>query len=95
MKAIMEIMLAPRRGGEVLVGNVYANRHGRPFYKVVLSIVKDKRYNNVACLHIAATGDIVGCSMQPPPYLSNHHDLVGQVTDLPDFKIEWFKQPCA
>lgn len=92
MKANLTPKLNPRRGGPVEVGNVYANMHGRPFYKVVLAVVKDKRYNNVVCIHVAATGDLIGCSMQPPPYLSGHHDLVGAVADLQDFKINWFEE---
>ncbi len=92
MKALITPVIHPRRGGDVAEGNVYANMHGRPFYKVVIGLVVDKRYNNICCLHIAATGAIVGCSMQPPAYLSNHHDLVGKVKKLPDFKIDWLKE---
>jgi hypothetical protein len=91
MKAILEHALNPRRGDAVNVGNVYSNQNGRPFYKVVVGIAENDRYNRVICLHVAATGKLQGCSMQPMPYLSNHNDLVGRAIDLPDFKIEWFK----
>ena len=91
MKAILQSPMNPRRGDAVNVGNVYANAHGRPFYKVVVGIADGDRYNRVICIHVAATGKLVGCSMQPMPYLSNHNDLVGTAEELPDFKIEWFK----
>jgi hypothetical protein len=94
MKAKMEPTIKPRRGVPVLVGNVYTNPHGRPYYKIVLGIVaqeRDRPWNCVVMLHVSATGDIVGSSNQPIAYVRDHQDLMGKVNNLPDLKIEWFK----
>jgi hypothetical protein len=99
MKAIIEPKLAPRRGGKVEVGNVYTNVHaGGRYYRLVVSTNARKvssfreNWNKIVCLHIDALGNIIGCSMQPELYMSEHQDLIGKVKSLPDFKIEWLKE---
>jgi hypothetical protein len=97
VKVEMVPKLHPRRGGKVEVGNVYANPHGRPFYKVVLGIIPDawgrrKPFNNVVMLHVASLGEIVGCSCQPTLYISEHQDHVGLVKNMPTLKIEWLRE---
>lgn len=86
----------PRRGGEVKVGNVYTNPHGKNFYKIVVGMVVrefDRRpWNNVIMLHVNTAGEIVGSSNQPLTYISEHQDLVGIVKVMPSLKIEWFSQ---
>ena len=72
------------------------NAHGRPFLRIVLAIVKrqcSRPFNNVACLHVSPTGDVVGCSMQPERYLSDHNDLIGKAIDMPSFSVEFFNTP--
>lgn len=96
MKVEMVPQLKPRRGGQVLVGNVYTNPHGRPFYKVVVGIIPPEysnraRWNNIVMLHIDSTGNIVGASTQPTKYVSEHQDHVGTVRNMPSLKIEWLK----
>ncbi len=96
MKVEMLPKLAPRRGGEVKEGNVYTNPHGRAFYKVVMGIIPPEysnraRYNNVVMLHVDSTGHIVGASVQPRIYVSEHQDHVGIVKSMPTLKIEWLE----
>jgi hypothetical protein len=97
MKAIITNMTAPRRGAEPEVGNVYQNPHGRPWYKIIVGIVNDPSrirapYNNIVMLHIDARGEIVGSSNQPTAYVRDHHDLVGKVKEMPNLKIDWFRE---
>lgn len=96
MKIEMMPKLKPRRGGEVKVGNVYINPHGRPFYKIVLGLIppdwgRRAKFNNVVCLHVTSTGEVVGASCNPQLYVSEHQDLVGEVRNMPSLKIEWLK----
>jgi hypothetical protein len=96
MKVEMIPQIHPRRGGEVKVGNVYTNPHGRPFYKVVLGIVPESwgrsaRYNCIVMVHVTSLGEIVGASVQPKVYVSEHQDHVGTVRNMPTLKIEWLK----
>ena len=96
MKIEMIPQIRPRRGGEVKVGNVYTNPHGRPFYKVVLGIIpadwsRSSRWNNIVMVHVTALGEIVGASVQPTKYVSEHQDHVGTVRDMPTLKIEWLQ----
>jgi hypothetical protein len=95
MKVIMTPSISPRRGDPVVVGNVYANAHGAPHYKVVVGMVlqdKWKRpYNRVVALHISATGAVVGASRYPEEYIREHNDLVGRVKSMPELKIEWLR----
>jgi len=97
MKIEMTPKLHPRRGGEVKIGNVYNNPHGKTFYKVVVGMPTqtargNRSYRNVVCLHISTSGEVVGCSANPADYISNHQDLVGQVKNMPTLKIEWFEK---
>lgn len=95
MKAIITPPIKPTRGGKVVEGNVYANSHGR-YYKICIAVVnrQDCRpFNNVAFIHVNALGDVVGVSMQPEAYVSNHQDLVGTIIGpLPDLKIKWLRK---
>jgi len=96
MKAELTPRMFPRRGAEVSVGGVYVSRrNGRPCYKVVIAVVPregNRPWSNTVFLHIAATGDIIGSSMQPYDYVKDHMDLIGRANDLPSFKIEWLKE---
>lgn len=97
MKVQMVPRLHPRRGGEVVEGNVYTNPHGRAFYKVVMGIIPPEfsnraKYNNVVMMHVDSTGHIVGASVQPMIYVSEHQDLVGVVRNMPSLKIEWLQR---
>lgn len=93
MKVLMTPNIAPRRGLPVKIGNVYANAHGAPHYKVVVGIIPidkwQRPYNRVVSLHIDATGAIVGCSRNPEEYIRDHNDLVGKVESMPELKIKW------
>lgn len=96
MKVTISPQLFPRRGGDVEVGNVYSNDHSR-FFRIVVGIIEDKHksrktWNNVVCLHVDATGDIVGASCQPTLYVREHQDLVGKATIMPAMKIEWLRK---
>jgi len=95
MKIIMTPTISPRRGEPVVLGNVYANSHGAPHFKVVVGIVaRDKwnrPYNRIVCLHISAVGLVVGASRYPEEYISQHNDLVGKVKSMPELKIEWLR----
>lgn len=97
MKIEMTPKLAPQRGGEVKVGNVYSNSHGRTFYKVVVGIVPPDwgsrgKYNNIVMIHVTSNGEIVGAACQPHRYVSDHQDLVGVVKNMPTLKIEWLSE---
>ena len=95
MKVHMHPTIEPRRGGEVLVGNVYTNKHGRPYYKMVVGIIEregNRPWNNVVMLHVDATGRICGSSNQPIVYVKDHQDLMGRVAQMPDLDIEWLKE---
>ena len=87
------VKTTPRRGGKVEVGNVYSNIHGHNVFKIVLGIVKrdkhDKPWKNVAIIKVDIAGNIVGASMEPEAYMSQHQDHVGVVSALPDLKVEW------
>jgi len=95
VKITMTPQISPRRGDPVVVGNVYANAHGAPHYKVVVGIITQDKwnrpYNRVVCIHVAATGAIVGCSRYPEEYISHHNDLVGHVKTMPELKIDWLR----
>lgn len=92
MKAIFDThQLKPRRGAEPSVGNVYSHIKAR-YYKVVIGIGDpNERWNCVHMIHVDATGEVVGTSSQPIPYMQNHQDLVGHVKTLPNLKIDWIK----
>lgn len=95
MKVEVSPRMFPQRGGEVEVGNVYSNDHAR-YFKVVIAIATKRNgrspWNNVVCIHIDATGEIVGASCQPRNYMREHQDLIGKVKSMPSMKIEWFKE---
>ncbi len=83
--------IRPRRGQEPEVGFVYSHMRAR-YYKVIIGIGDHNvRWNCVHFIHVDATGDVVGTSSQPIPYVRDHQDLVGRVTSMPDLKIEWLK----
>lgn len=83
--------LRPRRGSPPEIGNVYSHMKAR-YYKVVLGIGDpNQRWNCVHLLHVDATGEVVGTSSQPIPYVQNYQDLVGKVKSMPNLKIEWLK----
>jgi hypothetical protein len=93
MKVDIGHQLRLHRGGPVEVGNVYSNCKNR-YFRVVIGIVKrqcNRPWNNVVCMHVDATGEIVGSSNQPELYVSEHQDLVGKVLDMPSMKITWFE----
>lgn len=92
MKVILPGPMALRRGGEVEVGNVYQNPHGRAFFKVVVGIVEKVRnrpWNDIVLIHVNAKGEVVGSSNAPLQYIKNHHDLVGRVNKMPELKMRW------
>lgn len=94
MKVEMTPKLHPRRGGEVKIGNVYNNPHGKSFYKVVVGMPTETSrgrpaYKNVICIHVNTAGEVIGCSANPDTYISEHQDLVGIVRHMPTLKIEW------
>ena len=96
MNVKMHPNISPRRGGEVVIGNVYTNRHGRPYYKIVMGIIvrdNNRPWNNVVMLHVDATGQICGSSNQPHKYVQDHQDLMGKVVAMPELDIEWLKEP--
>lgn len=83
--------LCPCRGSPPKVGNVYSHMRAR-YYKIVFGIGDPKkRWNCVHMLHVDATGEIIGTSSQPIPYVQNHQDLVGFVKQFPSIKVEWSK----
>lgn len=86
----------PRRGSPVAPGNVYSHRGGRPYFRIVLGLVEKQRerpFNNCVCLHVAGNGELMGCSMQPERYLSEHNDLVGKVDgDLPTISFHFLTE---
>lgn len=86
----------PRRGDPVVPGNVYTHKGGKPYFRLVLAVVTrvyDKPWNNVVAIHVDGTGAIVGCSMNPERYLSEHNDLVGKVEgELPTIKFNFLKE---
>lgn len=43
MRIEMTHKLKPRRGGEVKVGNVYTNAHGKNIFKIVVGITDQKK----------------------------------------------------
>ena len=94
MKIEMQHKMKPRRGGEVKVGNVYINAHGKNIYKIVVGITDQKKghgyWNNVICIHIDTMGNIVGCSRNPMTYIAEHQDWVGIVRNPPTMRVEWF-----
>lgn len=72
---------------------MYTNAYSH-YYKIVLAVVKrdgTRPWKNVVLLHVAATAEIIGCSMQPELYIRDHQDYVGRVDDLPDFEVKWIK----
>lgn len=86
----------PRRGAPVCVGNVYANNYGKPYYRLVLSVMKrtdDRPWKNVVCLRIDTKGEIVGCVNEPEAYVRDHQDLVGfaPAVEKMNFKIQWIR----
>lgn len=94
----MKVSIIPntksRRGDPVEVGNVYTNPHGRPHYKIVLGIISranDRPFNNVAILKVFADGSCAGACCEPQQYLREHQDLIGQVKDMPELKVEWLR----
>ena len=86
----------PRRGGPVEVGNVYGNAYGKPFFRLVVGVmsrVGDRPWRNVVCIRLDTAGNIVGCATEPEAYVSEHQDLIGKVHEMPNMKIEWFRDP--
>lgn len=95
MKIDISPRMHPSRGGEVLVGNVYSNDTTR-FLRIVVGVVHEKyrnrgKWNNVVCIHVDPTGDVVGASCQPTLYMQEHQDLVGRCKNMPTLKIEWLR----
>lgn len=82
-----------RRGGPVEIGNVYQNRHGKPFFKILFGKVErsthGKPWNNCILLHIDAQGEVVGASTAPELYIRDHHDFIGKIKDMPKLKMKW------
>lgn len=94
MKINMGDRLEPRRGDPVKVGNVYANAHGRPFYRIVIAVNNrdsGRPWNNVVCIHVNSISGVMGSSNVPEKYLSEHADLIGYVKDMPELKIEFIR----
>lgn len=95
----MKVDISPRklihRHSPVEGGNVYSNAHAR-FFRIIIAIVPDtirkRNWNNVVCIHVDATGEIVGTSMQPMLYIKEHQDLCGKIVDMPSMKVEWFDE---
>lgn len=95
----MHVEISPRlyahRGGDVEVGNVYSNDHSR-YFRVVIAVAGLRKgrvpWNNVVCIHVDATGDVIGASCQPIRYMQEHQDLIGKVKQMPSMKIEWFRE---
>jgi hypothetical protein len=85
-----------RRGGPVEIGNVYQNRHGKPFFKILFGKKGQQsalhgRWNNCILVHVDAMGEVVGCSMAPELYIRDHHDFIGKIIEMPKLKMEWNK----
>ena len=97
MKVKVPDPYTPTRGAPVVPGNVYSHRSGRPYFRIVLGLVekhRDRPFNNAICLHVAGNGELVGCSMQPHRYLSEHNDLVGKVDgELPTIAFHFLTGP--
>lgn len=96
MKAELNPTIAPRRGTQPKIGNVYSHARGKPVWKIVVGhVAMDKRerpWNNVVLLHVNLTGDVVSCSREPEAYVRDHQDLVGYVKTMPTLKVEWLKE---
>lgn len=88
----------PRRGAPVEVGNVYGNAYGKPFFRLVVGIVErvgDRPWKNIVCIRLDTAGNIVGCANEPETYVREHQDLIGKVHDMPNMKIDWFREPAS
>lgn len=98
----MKVEIAPRvypqRGGDVVIGNVYANNRAPAFrdFRIVVGIADTRNgrtpWNKIVLIHVDAKGDVVGSSNQPEQYVRNHWDLIGRVNDMPTMKIEWLRE---
>lgn len=94
MKIEISPQLYPKRGADVIVGNVYANNRPPAFrnFRVVVGIAESVNgrtpWNKVISIHIDALGNVVGCSREPYEYVKNHWDLIGKVEEMPTMKIE-------
>lgn len=96
MKVTIDSIRHVHRGGEVKVGNVYTNPHGKNVFKVVVGICKTSAsgrtpFNNVVLLDVTHDGSIVRGHNEPESYVREHQDLVGTVTNMPHLKIEWLR----
>ena len=95
MKVTVDSIKVARRGGEVKVGNVYTNPHGKNIFKIVVAIVPDRArsrgrpWNNIVLLDVYHDGTIVRGHNEPESYIREHQDLVGRVVNMPHLKIEW------
>lgn len=88
--------LHPRRGGPVEIGNVYGNAYGKPFFRLVVGVMAragDRPWRNIVCLRLDTSGNIVGCATEPEAYVAEHQDLIGKVREMPNMKIDWFREP--
>ena len=93
MKIVMKPQLAPKRGAEPKVGNVYTIAYSGGVYKIVVGITKPYRkdYKTVILIHTNAAGEIVGCSRMSDCYARDFQDLVGYIKEMPTMCVEWFK----
>lgn len=98
MKVEISPQLYPKRGGEVIIGNTYANNRAPAFrdFRIVIGIVRETNgrhpWNCVVVIHVDAKGNVVGASRQPYNYVKDHWDLIGKVVEMPTLKIEWLHE---
>ncbi len=75
MRVEISPRLFPKRGGAVVIGNVYANNRPPAFknYRIGVGLLYQTRnYNNTPCVHVTATIDLVGCGEQQSNYVRVH-----------------------
>lgn len=95
MKVTLDPCILPQRGGDVVIGNVYANNRAPAFrdFRIVIGLVEmvngRQPWNRVVLIHVDASGSVVGASRQPYNYVKDHWDLIGKVKEMPSMKIEW------
>jgi hypothetical protein len=88
----------PQRGGDVVVGNVYANNRPPAFrnFRIVVGMVGTVNgrtpWNRVVTIHVDGQGNVVGASHNPEQYVKNHWDLIGRVIKMPVMRIEWLHE---
>lgn len=97
MKVLLAPRLFPRRGGDVVEGNVYANNRAPAFhdFRIVIGVIDNcggRPWNRVVLIHVDSFGKVVGASRQPYNYVKDHWDLIGRVVKMPTMKIEWLRE---